>query len=943
MPKPKAKANAKPVTLTVDELEVTVPEGTSVLDAAKAAGVYIPYLCAHPALRPWGACRMCTVEIEGARGIPTSCTTPVGPGMVVHTNTPQVLSTRRNVMELILTEHPIGCLSCHKRDQCGPQETCLRSVAVDFRCVTCPANYRCELQMNCDYVGLDEMAMPIRTKFIPLRKDPLIALDWNLCIYCGRCVRVCDEVRVESVYGMIDRAGGTMMDTMEGAPLADAGCIFCGACVDVCPVGAIEERRNRFAGVADSVTESICNYCSDGCSFRLEQKKDTLIRVAPIWEGEVSGGMYCVKGRFATAEPLHNPARLTTPLVRKDGQLVESTWDEALSTVAAELGARRGNSIGVIGSVRTTNEASYLLQKLARTALQTPNIDTTARLSDTAGLIGMHDVLGVGASTATHDSVGETDCILLVGNNITQTSPITGMKLMQAVRNQVKVGEHTGYFSYLPDVGVREHSRPVFIVIDPRKIEVAQYADLWLRPRPGTDRVLLGAMLKAVLDGAGFDRAAFEARANGVEELIQALEPFTLDAAARITGVPAEDIAEAARLYASAESAVSIFGRGLTQQADGTASVRILSALAVAAGHIGKPNAGVLFPVGSNNTRGAFDLGLLPEYLPGYQASDDENARARLGQDWGAEIVAANGLRLQEQFQAVVDGKVTAMYIVGANPAQSAAEGAKVAEALDKLEFLVVQDLYLTETAQQANVVLPAAAFSEQDGSFTNAERRVQRIRRSVRPAGDSRPDWLIISEIGRLLGASGFDAVHPMEVFDEIARLSPVHHGMSYSRLDDGPIAWPCLEEAGPGLETLFEDGGTFSMPIPEAPQAGPEAAGYPVLLGLTSDYFHFGTGTQTRLVKQFGSFRTGSRVEIGPETASAAGLADGQRVRVVSQHGFAEGTAHITSELPDGVAAMALVFPEAKTNHLFGPEHDAESGTPVFKSVPVRLEALV
>ncbi|MCS6801992.1 MAG: molybdopterin-dependent oxidoreductase [Chloroflexota bacterium] len=938
---PKVRADAKPITLTIDGYEVTVPEGTTVLDAAKAAGIFIPYLCAHPALRPWGACRMCMVEIENMRGVPTACNTPVAPNMVVHTNTPQVLTLRRNVMELILTEHPIGCLSCHKRDQCGPQETCLRSVAVDFRCVTCPANYRCELQMNCDYVGLDEIAMPVRTKNIPLRTDPLIALDWNLCIVCGRCVRVCDEVRAQSVYAIIDRAGKTMIDTAEGASLEEAGCIFCGACIDVCPVGAIEERRNRFAGVADSTTESVCHYCSDGCVFRLEQKRGTLIRVGPVWEAEVNGGQYCIKGRFATAEPIASPARLVTPLIRKNGRLVDASWSEALDLVAREFGARIGGQIGVIGSVRTTNEASYLLQKLARLVLRTPHIDTPARLSDAAGLLGMYRVLGAGASTTLHDAINETRCILLVGNNLSHTSPITAMKLLQAIRPQVQVPQNTGYFSYLPDTSVREAPRPKVIVIDPRAIEPTRYADLWLRPKPGTDRVVLGAMLKLILDEGLAALGASTASVRGVDDLRESLAPFTLAEAERLSGVPAEQIAQAARLYATSGPALAIFGRGLTQQRDGVAAVAALCALAVLTGNIGKPNAGILFPVGANNTRGAFDLGLLPEFLPGYAPADDEAARQRLEAMWGGPIAASGGLTLQEQLDAAREKRLTAMYIVGANPAQSAAEGPRVREALDALEFLVVQDLYLTETAKLADVVLPAASFAEQDGTFTNAERRVQRIRKAIAPLGSSRPDWEIIAELAARLGSPAFPYVHPTEIFDEIARVSPLHAGMSYDRLDDGPLPWPCPSADAPGAEVLFTAESSFTLHPLDPPQAVDAPAGYPLLLGLTSSFQHFGTGVQTRLVKQFAHFQNEERLELNPDDAAAAGIVDGAAVLITTPYGVARARATVTSLQPPGTAAVTINFPESGVNGLFGPERDPAAKSPVFKAVPARISA--
>ena len=933
------RAEAKLVTLTIDGYEVTVPEGTTVLDAAKAAGIFIPYLCAHPALRPWGACRMCMVEIEHARGVPTACNTPVAPNMVVHTNTPQVLDLRRKVMELILTEHPIGCLTCHKRDQCGPQETCLRSVAVDFRCVTCPANYRCELQLNCDYVGLDEMAMPVRVKNIPLRKDPLIALDWNLCIVCGRCVRVCDEVRVQSVYAMIDRAGKTIIDTAEGAPLEEAGCIFCGACVDVCPVGAIEERRNRFAGVADSTTESVCAYCSDGCTFRLEQKRNVLIRVGPVWEAPVNKGQYCVRGRFATAEPLQPQLRLTTPLVRKNGQLVPASWEEALDRVVRELGARRGPRLGVIGSVRTTNEASYLLQKLARLVLQTPHLDTPARLADTAGLLGLHQVLGVGASTTLHDAVAAARCLLVVGNDLSTSSPITAMKVLQAVRPQVTVPPNTGYFSYLPDTGVREQPRPTLIVIDPRATELTRYADLWLRPRPGSDRVILGAMLKLVFEEGLASVTASTASLQGVEELRASLAPFTLELAEQLSGVPAEQIAQAARWYATRGPAVSLFGRGLTQQLDGVEAVAALAALAVVTGNLGRPDAGVLFPVAANNTRGAFDLGLLPEFLPGYAPASSEAARQHLEQLWGGPVAAAGGLTLLDQLAAAQAGEITAMYIVGANPAQSAPAAAARA-ALERLEFLVVQDLYLTETAKLAHVVLPAASFAEQDGTFTNAERRVQRVRKAVSPPGEARPDWEIIAELGRRLGGGGFEYVHPVEVFEEIAHVSPLHAGMSYDRMDDGPLCWPCLNPEDPGTETLFPDGGVFTLPVLSPPRERATSPDYPLLLGSASSPQHFGTGTQTRLVKQFAHFQAEERLELHPTDAAAAGLEDGALATVVTRHGQARARVRLSTALAPGTAAITCVFPESQASTLFGGERAPGAGTPVAKAVPARVE---
>lgn len=913
------KAEAKPITLTIDDIEVTVPDGTTVINAARSAGVYIPYLCDHPALRPWGACRMCTVEIQNARGIPTSCTTPVGAGMVVKTNTEAVQKLRRSVMELILTEHPIGCLSCHKRDQCGPQETCLRSVAVDFRCVTCPANYRCELQLNCDYVGLDELALPYRNKAIPLRKDPLIALDWNLCIVCGRCVRVCDEIRVVGVYGMMNRSGKSTIDTAYGDSLEESGCIFCGACVDVCPVGAIEERRNRFAGVADSVAESVCNYCSDGCGFRLEQKRGTTIRISPMWDSPINGGMFCVKGRFGTSEPLHHAARLTAPLVRKNGELVPTDWDEALAIVARELGSRKGSGLGVIGSVRTTNEATYLLQKLARGPLETANIDTTASLADTAGLIGLKEILGIGASTAPSSDIAETDCLLIVGDNVTQSNPVTGMKILQAVRRQVEVAPHTEYFSYLPDVGVREHKRPALIVIDPRKIELCQYADVWLRPRPGTDAIVLGGILSYVLSEIlGAEKTDGLA---GIEALRESLAAFDLASVETATGVAADDIVRAAKAYAEAGTALSIFGRGLTQQSGGVDAVKALASLAAVTGNYGKTGAGILHLVGANNTRGALDLGVHPAYRPGYvEATGD-------------------GLGLTAQLAAAGDGSLKALYIVGANPAQSAADGAAVRQALQKVEFLVVQDMYLTETAKYAHVVLPAASFAEQDGTFTNHERTVQRIRQSIPPVGLSRPDWRIFCEIGQALGATGFDYVHSLEVFDEIAATSSLHRGMSYDLLDDGPISWPV--KAGAAAGELSAEDFTVNLQALSASKSTAVVEGnLPLSLSLRGSFQHFGTATQTSLVKQFAHFKVAGSIELNPVDAAGIQAAEGDRVRVITSTGIAEAPLHLTDELFPGMVTVDVTSAGAGANVLFSAATDKASGTPVFKNVPARVE---
>ncbi|MBI2979389.1 MAG: formate dehydrogenase subunit alpha, partial [Chloroflexi bacterium] len=880
------------ITLTIDDKQVEATTGMTVLEAIKGAGIYVPTLCYHPYLPPYGGCRLCVVEIEKMRGLPPSCTTPATDGMVVRTKTPQLQEFRRGVLELILTEHPHTCLICDRRDkpnnQCQAFDICLRSVGVTERCVVCAKNGRCELQEVVDYIGIDKVTLPYTYKNEKIyTDDPFFDRDYNFCILCGRCVRVCQEIRGAAAIAFTQRGSQTLVGTAFGRPLLESGCQFCGACVDVCPTGALLERSRKWdSPVAEREVVTTCPYCGVGCQLGLQLNGDRIIEVTPKADNEVNRGQACVKGRFGIQEFVHSPERLTTPLVKRNGKFVETSWDEALDLVARKLGSYRGDRVAVISSAKSTNEDNYVAQKFTRVVLGTNTIDHCARLCHAPTVTGLAAAFGSGAMTNSIHDIGDAACILAIGTNTGAAHPVIALEFKRAVRQGGKL-----------------------IVANPREISLVRYADLWLRQRPGTDVALLMGMMRVIVDEGLLDSAFVFDRCENYTDFNESLQRFDIDYVSRITGVPGEKIVEAARLYATNKPAAIVYAMGITQHSHATDNVLAIANLAMLTGNIGKPSSGVNPLRGQNNVQGSCDMGALPNVYSGYQAVTDPAIKDKFEAAWGAKLSLTPGLTLPEIFEAAHSGQIKAAYIIGENPVLADADANHVRESLEALEFLVVQDIFLSETAQLADVILPSASFAEKDGTFTNTERRVQRIRKAIEPIGDSRADWLITCQIARRMEAKGFGFENPSQIMDEIARLTPSYGGISFSRLEKGGLQWPCPTAEHPGTPILhtktFTRGKGRFTPLEYKPSMELPDDEYPLVLTTERSLYQYHTGTMSRKVKYLNAIRGEELVEINPADASTLGIADGDMVKVTSRRGEVVAKAKVTGVSPAGVVS--------------------------------------
>ncbi len=887
----------KDVNLTIDGLEVIAEEGMTVLEAANKAGIYIPTLCHHPYLEPMGSCRLCAVQIKGMRGLPSACITPVEEGMIVLTDSPQIMEFRRGAVLHILEKHPSNCL-------------------------TCEANNRCELQRIVSYVGLGDMEAPFKHQGLPVHdEDPFFKRDYNLCVLCGRCVRICHEVRQNRVIFFTSTEDGMAVDTTLDRSLLDSDCRFCGACVDVCPTGALMDKFDKGSGWPSRTVTTICPYCGVGCQLLLDVQGNQIVKVRPDPEGPANHGQACVKGRYGIRSFVHHEDRLSKPLIKRDGKFEESTWEESLDLVAHRLSSYKPEEIAVLSSAKCTNEENYLVQKFARAVLGTNNVDHCARLCHAPTVAGLVQSFGSGAMTNSIDEIRKAACIFAIGTNTTETHPVIGIEVKRAVKNGSKL-----------------------IVANPKKIDLCKFAHVWLQHKPGSDVALLMGMARIILEEELFDGDFIEKRCENFEEFKSSLEPFTPEFVEETTGVPFDEIAKAARIYAENSPASLLFAMGITQHTHGTDNVLATANLAMLTGNVGKESSGVNPLRGQNNVQGACDMGALPNVYPGYQKVSDDSIREKFEKAWGKKLDSKPGLTVTEIMDVAYERRIKALYIVGENPMLSDPDINHVKESLKKLEFLVVNDMFLSETAELAHIVLPAASFAEKSGTFTNTERRVQMVRKAIESFGDSRPDWWIVSEIAKRLGAKGFEYADPSDIMDEIASVTPIYGGIAHSRLGSEGLQWPCLNPEHPGTKFLhsekFSRGLGWLAPLEyKAPSEKPEDE-YPLVLTTARSLFHFHTGTMTRRIEGLNIVRPNERVEINPLDAGKLGIEHGESVKIVSRRGSVIGNAFVTDRTQPGVISLSFHFAETPANALTNPALDPVSKIPELKVCAVRVE---
>lgn len=936
------------VRVSINGQEVWVEEGITVLQAAREAAIYIPALCFWPGLQPVGevepdesiyrageviendgvggevqGCQLCLVEVEGEADLLTSCTTKVADGMVVWTDTDRVQKKRReNLLHLLTaTAHPSICLTCDRAVGCPPFSLCVRSARVPNRCVYCPKYRDCELYDAAAHIGIMNVTVPYTPANLPIVKDqPFFVRDYNLCIGCLRCVRICREVRGVDALGFVFRDGKVVVGTK--APTFDESvCEFCGACVDACPCSALYAKSEKWKR-AEQVITTTCPFCGVGCQMEVGVLKKHIVRVRGENTNTPNDGQLCVKGRFSLSFA-ESQDRLKAPLVRKGGELVPASWEEALALVAEKLPQYKGNNFALISSAKCTNEENYLAQKFGRLVMETNNIDHCARLCHASTVAALGAAFGSGAMTNSIEEIRDAGCILVIGSNTTEEHPVIALKIKEAKRRGAKL-----------------------IVANPRWIDLCSLADIWLRHKPGSDVSLVLGMCQVIIKEKLLDVDFIKERCEGFEEFENSLHTFLLEEAASKAGLEASSIREAALLYAENSPSSIIYSMGITQHSHGTDNILSLANLAMLTGNVGRPSTGINPLRGQNNVQGACDMGALPEFFPGYQAAQDASTRKKFEDAWGRSLPAQEGLTVVEMFDAILEGKVKALYVIGENPYLSEPDGTRVVKALEKLDFLVVQDIFPSETARLAHVVLPAASALEKEGTFTNTERRVQRVRRVLDPAGESRPDGEIICEIAKRMGGEGFSYSSPSEIMDEVSRLVPIYGGISYERLDKAGLQWPCPDASHPGTSYLHRDQfsrgkGKFHVvdcrPSVELPDEE-----YPFLLTTGRGPFHFQTGTMTRRVAGLNQLRSEELLEISPEDARALGIGKGEIVEVSSRRGKVNVKARVTDRSPQGVVFMTFHFAEPATNVLTNPALDPVAKIPEFKVCAVKLSKI-
>ncbi len=884
------------ISISIDGQTISAYRGMTILEAALKNDIYIPHLCYHPDLHPVGICRLCMVEIERT-GLVTACNTLAENGMTINTESEDVNRVRRVAAELLVLNHPSDCLVCEK-------------------------NANCELQKVVRFIGVDEerldkMRKPTRELHVDT-SNPFFIYDPNKCVLCGICIRTCSDIVGVHNFDFAFRGYDSVVSTFGTKPMLESRCVSCGECVVRCPVGSLKLKETL---LPSREVKTTCPYCGVGCGIYLGVRGNRVVSSRVDGDNEVNKGRLCVKGRYGH-EFINHPKRLKTPLIRKNGKFVESTWDEALNIIAEKFTKYKGDQFATLSSAKCTNEDNYIIQKFTRAIMETNNIDHCARLCHAPSVAGLAQSFGSGAMTNSIDEIKNARCILAIGTNTTSAHPVIGYDVKEMVRRG-----------------------GILIVANPREIDLCEYADLFLQHQPGTDVALLMGMAKIILDENLHDPKFIKERCENFEIFKKSLKAFDLDFVQKVTQVPGDKIRKAAHIYATHKPGMILYAMGITQHTHGTDNVLATSNIALLTGNVGISSSGVNPLRGQNNVQGACDLGALPNVYPGYQKVNIPEIQKKFEKAWGCTLSPIPGLTHVEIFDAIESGKIKSLYQIGENPVLSEANAQHVLDAVKKLEFFVVQDIFLTETASLADVVLPATSFAEKDGTFTNTERRIQRVRRAIEPVGESKADWQIPCLIAKRMGMNGFDYNDPSEIMDEISSLTPSYGGVSFKRLEKEGLQWPCPDEKSRGTKILHTkffataSGKGKFLPLAYKPPFELPDEDYPLILTTERSLYHWHTSTMTR---KGGLQRLKEHEEVfmHPEDAKKLKLKDGKMVRVISRRGTVEAPLRVTQTTPEGVVSMTFHFVESPTNMVTSSALDPVAKIPETKVCAVRIE---